>query len=405
MPYAHPYSGVGRHYRYQDERNLPEYNAIQFYYRFEEGIGENRFKDNIFFDATDPPTYGANLVTNPGFDGTYVGGVAPNWSIDVGVTATEDVDDYDSTPAQRLTNLNGFTQAFYQTGIPLTVGNIYYVQFGFRRISGNGNLQIKCDGLSATSFDIANADLNLVGDPDAYVVGHFYGIASAASTQFELTSTDTSLVIEVTLVQINEVGGGNHMVMDHDLYSNADRGINYYDFDGSTDYAQIKESRQTNLDMGTKWSTLAIMKADSNGLSASKWLNTGNQRSWQAPRVTGARRLLVNWSHNGATTSNVQTADNTVPAYPWPNYVCIGMSWDAGTVTFYQNAVLVPNFSSSISGTTIFNSTASPNLGRDEAASIYLNGRLGKQVLWNGVALTAYQHRQAFNILRTKYGI
>lgn len=404
MSFAHPNAAFGRQYRFQDERNLPEYNSIQFYYRFEEGKGGNIFKDNIFIDSTDPLSYGANLVTNPGFDGAYVAGVAPSWTIDAGVTATEDVDDVDLTPAQRLTNMNGFAQAFRQTPIALTIGSIYYVQFGVRRISGAGNLNVKCDGLSTTSFDIANADLNLA-DPNAYVVGHFYGIATAATTQFEFTASATTLVIELTQVQINLVGGGNHMVMEHSLYSNADRGDNYYEFDGTTDFAKITDARQSNMDLGSSWSSVAIMRADSDGLSASKWLGTGSQRSWQAPRTTALRRLVTFWSHNGSTVSNTQTNNNTVPAYPWTDYLCIGMSFAAGVVTFYKNGVLQANLSSSISGTTIFNSTAAADLGRDEAATLYFDGRLGKQILWNGAALTAYQHRQVFNILRTDYGI
>lgn len=403
MPYAHPYAGISRQYRFQDERNLPEYDAIQFFYRFEEGLETGLSINNIFFDNTDRPTYGADLLTNGTMDGVYVAGVAPSWAIDVGVTATEAVDVIDAGGAQRLTNLSGSGQAFKQTGIAVTDGNIYLVTVNLRCTTPAGTLSISLNGASDTSaFTIDTAGLN---PASGYARISFFIIAAAASTDLKITCNDTSMVAEIGSCTLKNVGGGNHMVMKHSLYTRTDRGENYYDFNGSSDYASITDTRQTSMDLGTKWSSVAVMKVDSDGRACTKWTAAGNQRGWEALVTLSNRSLATYFSHNGTSTNTRATAINALPAYPWASYVCCGCSFDNGTVTFYINGVLIPTTTIIGAGTTVFDNTSEAYIGRDSSAGLFFDGRMGKQALWNNAALTAAQHRQVFNILRTDYGI
>jgi hypothetical protein len=71
-----------------------------------------------------------------------------------------------------------------------------------------------------------------------------------------------------------------------------------------------------------------------------------------------------------------------------------------------MNGVEVPVTTVTGAATSVFNSNTITYIGRDaNGAGFFLDGRLGKQILWNGAALTPAQHSQVFNILRTDYGI
>lgn len=407
MAYATPYNQImSRRPLYDNQRNLPEYGAIRFIYNFEEGVDSVPSMKNILFDSRTPATY--SLTLQELFDGTYTAGVEADWTADAGVTATESSDDAGGS-AQRVTNMNGFAQALRKTSaVAITTGNIYRIEFAIKKISGNGTFQVRVDGFSATSFDVSDSDL-----PTGFKPIYFYGRATAATTNIEITSDNATLSVDIAQFLIVEVSGGNHMVMDHNLYSRSGRGVNYYDFDGATQYFRIDDSRQTSLDMGTKWSCAAVVKMDANVTSVitSKWNPTGAQRGWQSFRVAQNvnRKLQTFWSQNGSSVTSQDSANNVVPAAtPWVSYACIGLSFDNGTVTFYYNGVAVANGAKTGTDTSIFNNTAPAIMGMvyDAAGnpSVFMNGKIGKQIIWNGAALNAAQHTQVLNAVRSGYG-
>ena len=402
--------GMKNNYTTEELANIPEYDSIQFLYLFNEGTEADIEMHNIVFDRKTPATYGASVATNSELDGTYVAGVAPDWSIDAGVTATETTDDINATPAQLLSNLNGAGQAFRQTGITITDGQIYIVEAGLRCNSGAGNVAISFDGMKDTAtYSVSTANLAPV---TGYSVIKFFVVANGASTIFQLTADSVGIELEVSQMSLKPVGGGNHMVMNHSLYDRSERGDNYYDFNGTDHYFAIDEARQSNLDLQNKWSCVTILRVDGaqNGSLTSKWNAVGNQRGWQAFRVlTANRRLETYWSSTGTNAISQVSANNTIPAHPWASYACIGTSFNEGVVTFVLNGVLLTNGSSVGTGTTIYDNTTDVLMGAaynptgDLAA--FFEGRLGKQIIWSGAALTLAQHKHVFNILRSAYGI
>ena len=382
---------------------LPEYNAIQFFYQFHEGVEPGISANNIFFDSKSTPTYGSDVLTNGDLNAPYTAGVASGWAIDAGVTATQAVDVQDGGGAQQLTNLNGAGQAFRQTGIAITTGNIYLVTVNLRCTTPAGTLSISLNGMTDTTAYTANTvSLN---PADGYTQIRFYTIAASGTTNLQITCNNTAMVCQIGSITLKNVGGGNHMVMKHSLYTASDRGDNYYKFDGVSDYASITDTRQSNMDLGTKWSSVAIMKINSDGRACTKWNATGNQRGWEACVALGTRQLATYFSTNGIDTNTRTTAVNTLPAFPWTDYMCVGCSFDNGTVTFYINGVNSPTTTVTGAGTTVFNNTSDAYIGRDSGGTLFLDGYMGKQALWNGIALTAAQHKQVFGILRTEYGI
>src|SRR3990167_139492 len=398
------------HKEYANEQAaiIPDYGFTQFQYLFREGTESTRSLNNIFFDSKSPPTYASTFSGN---FATYTGGVADGWTADVGVTATESSSG--GIPTQRLTGLNGFSQAFRLTSAVtgLTNGYIYYFSVGVKKISGaSGNVQIRWDGIvsGTTTLTVTNANL----DTGNFSPHYFYAIMDGTTTNIEVTSDDPTLVIEINNCMMQEVGGGNHMVMPHDLYSRASRGSNYYDFDGTSMYALITEERQSNLDLQNKWSCACIVRLDGaqNGVVTAKWLPTGGQRGWQSFRFSTAnRRLEAYWSSTGGNVNSQFSANTIYDAQPWSGFKCIGMSFDNGTVTFYVNGKLQANGASSGTGTTIFNNTSDAFMGMvpqaDGSPGAFYEGPLGKQIIWSGSALTAAQHSQVFAILRHGYTI
>lgn len=411
MPFATPYNQIlARRYSAENQRNLPDYGAVRFIYNFEEGADNNVSMNNILFDSRTPATYGSELVTNGTFEGTYVGGVAPSWTAAGGVTATESSDASEGK-VQRLTGLNGFAQDLAaSSAITITSGSVYKVSMRLKKVSGSsGAFQIKFDGLSSTAYSIANGDIPL-DFKDAY----FYGVAQSASTNIEITSDDPTLVIEVALISLVEVSGGNHLVMDHNLYSRAGRGVNYYDFDGATQYFYIKDSRQSGLDIAGNWSYAAIGRVDAAAtmVPMSKFNPIGAQRAYQGLRFNnGSRRYETYWTNGGGVNSALG-ANNALPAAPWARYYFMSMSFTAAAASplaFYLDGVSSA-VASSPAGTAIMNASCDFRIGAHfdnatGAPTLLWNGRLGKMVIWNGTALTASQHLQVFNILRTGYGI
>lgn len=415
MPFTHPLRAISKRYDKRRTRSLPAYDSVVAEYRFEEGLAPTGSMNNIFFDSKNPPVISStNLVVNGDFSGTYTGGIAPNWTADVGVTASEDINE-SGGPAQRVTTMNGSAQALRRSASdPLVVGDIFKISVRVKRNAGAGNLQLRCDTINGmtggATYDIPNSAMPV----GVWATFYFYGTAAFAGNDVIITANNTALDVTISNFAINEVEGGNHLVMDFNLYDEASRGVNFYDFNGADEFARLHNNRQVGLNISQDLSFVAICKldVDQTGVLFSKWNPQGNQRGWQAPRVTSTgtfRRYETYWSHNGTALNTQASLDNSAPAtIPWSNWQSIGMTKSNQTVQFYQNEASLANGASSITSGVIFSNTSSAIMGATLNTSgnpiVFFNGRIGKVVVWANTVLTRQQYLQAFSFLRSSYG-
>jgi len=389
---------------------IPEYEAVVFEYKFDEGNAANNVSmNNIFFDNRTPATFGAELVTNSEFTGTYVGGVAPDWSVDAGVTASESTGEL-GQQVQRVTDMNGVSQGLQGTALTLTTGSIYVIDVDVKKISGTGSLQIQLDGMVGMTgtYDVAGASI-----PTANPIHiKFYAVANSNTSSVTITADDTSLELDVYSVQAKEVGGGNHMVMDFDVYDEANRYINYYDFNGVDQYAYITDARQAGLDMGTSqtsYATIFQMDTAGPGHIFGKWKNGDFSYlfTFESPRFF---RQYV--SANGITVQNFR--GSTVFTVPMTSFSFFGTSYDTpnGIGKMNINGVAESLIYSVGPPLTIinhknnsFHTAISASFDGSNNPTNFVNGKLGYVLCWKGVALDQAQLTQVYSLLRSSYGI
>lgn len=102
--------------------------------------------------AVNTPT-GTEQVTNGGFEGTYVGGVAPGWSLARG-TASESATVHGGSAAQQLNNPAGNTGYIYQSSAALSLGVWLTISGWTRAVQGTGVFRTK-KNLGSNLFQVA----------------------------------------------------------------------------------------------------------------------------------------------------------------------------------------------------------------------------------------------------------
>jgi hypothetical protein len=83
------------------------------------------------------PGVGVEQVVNPGFEGVYVGGVAPNWGLLLG-TSSESADVHGGSSAQQINNPAGNVGRIYSNNISLTAGAWVRASVWMKALSGSG---------------------------------------------------------------------------------------------------------------------------------------------------------------------------------------------------------------------------------------------------------------------------
>lgn len=412
MPYPHIYNGLAAIRWSELERPIPNFKATVIQYSLNEGQSANLASmNNIVFDSRTPADFGPNLVTNGDFDGTYVAGVAPDWSVDAGVTASEGVSPL-GAQIQIVTNMNGVSQGLQGTGLTgLTVGGIYVVDLQVVRRSGTGNLQIQFNGFNgmAGTYDISSA--NLAASTVTEI--KFYLVANSTTSTITITADTTALDMEIYSCSLKNITGGNHLVMDFNLYDRANRDSNTYDFNGVDQYFYIEDSRHKALDISGKFSMAFILKADSiaGGHMIGKWKNLDYAYLAQIAGAQGFLRTYV--SANGSTIQNFRGSTGT-GTMPHTSYHFMGTSYDTPNGLGRMNTDGVEDTVVYSTGPPLTITSLSNNSYRfamgcsfdlSNVPSNFYNGKLGKVIVWSGVYLTQKQLIQAFNLLRTEYGI
>lgn len=156
------------------------------------------------------------------------------------------------------------------------------------------------------------------------------------------------------------------------------------DFEASSSqYASILDASQTGLDLTTDftlegWIKLESMPGSFDYAMISKFLNTGNQRSYafEVFDDAGTTRFQGYVSADG-TTGNSHRVAVTMSTATW-YHVAFTYDVSAGTSEFFQDGTSLGTVGSGV--TSIFNSTARVQIsGLNGPAALYMDG---KQSLW-----------------------
>lgn len=402
---------TNRPYRRTYGLSVPDYDSLVFEYKFDEGQATAGSMNNIIFDNRTPAIFGADTVTNPNFTGTYVAGVAPNWSVDAGVTATETTTSL-GLPAQRVTNMNGVSQGLQGTSLTLVTGDIYVMSFTIALLAGTGNIQIQLAGLNGMTgtYDIASTVFPDTNDISFF----FYGVAKATSSTLTITADAVGIDLRVSQFSVKAVGGGNHMVMDHNLYDESSRTNNSYDLNGTDQYFYIEDVRQSGLDFGSEPISIACISQAGTGSANTDLIakNKNGTVSYSFRREASFVRLYV--SSNGTTFQNFRSAVSSLPALSPTSFEYIAISYDTPNglaKANYNGTDLAITYSTGppLTVTTFFDSTYRATIGASfnalDVPANFHDGKVGRMLVWKGVSLTAQQHETVFNILRATYGI
>lgn len=100
--------------------------------------------------ALNTPTLGSELITNPGFEGTYVAGVSPNWTKSGSGTATEEnAVIHGGAAAQKLVTAAGF-EGMNSAALTITLGAWYQFYAWMQGSGGNGSIVFGNSRLNAS---------------------------------------------------------------------------------------------------------------------------------------------------------------------------------------------------------------------------------------------------------------
>jgi hypothetical protein len=116
--------------------------------------------------AVNTPTLsGVELITNPGFEGTYASGIAPNWTkYPAGAVASESADVHEGTAAQYIGNGTGAVGQISSKVFALSLGDWVRCS-GWSKLTGAGYLMLQQGFGGYTTFN----QITISGDGSAYV--------------------------------------------------------------------------------------------------------------------------------------------------------------------------------------------------------------------------------------------
>jgi hypothetical protein len=414
MPYPYTSRAYGMQHKPKRRVVVPSFDEVVIDYPFTEGQATNNISmNNILFDSKNPAGFGSELVTNEIFTGTYVAGVAPDWSVDVGVVATESTNDIGGK-AQRVSNMNGVGQGLQGTALSLTSGNIYVIEIDVKRISGTGNLQLQVDGMNGMTgtYDIPSASIPTVGIINA----KFYAVANSATSTVTITADDTSLEVDIDAFLVKEVTGGNHMVMDFDLYDQGSRSSNSYDFNGIDEFFYIEDSRQDGLDFADKFTFATVVKPGAITSAAtvfSKRRRLPAGRSYTMHFINATLRTIrMITSSNGTLEQNYRHIQGLT--FPETKFRYICGNFNAGVGQFNvddRNQNLSYSAGPPLAVTSAFDSATRVAIGASFGgltpinAELFFLGEIGRMIVWKGAALSETERLQVFDLIRPSYGI
>lgn len=406
MPYTHPSRAYTRQYRAENNRNLPEFDALVFYYPFTEGQVGAGSMNNIIFDRYSQVAYGAEEITNADFTGTYVGGVAPGWSADPGVTATEDTSEPGLGSGQRLVGCNGVAQGLRRGATDsITASGIFVVTFTYKKNGGAGNIQLQLTGMGGMTADT----YDIVPETGPKTNTFYIAATTTATTVAIITSDNPTLDFTVFDFSMKEITGGNPMVMDFNVYVDSQRNGHNYDFNGVDQFFYIPDARQTDLEVGSSPFTFAaIIKADAGNSTIFSKRRDGGNFEYDFKTIV-SRALRLQFTDDGSTLESI--ASSGLVTLGVNTFVAAGVNLATGLGNMSINGVdqTITYSPAPLTHTTVFGGNARAAIGctfnAGNAPTNFFNGTIGECCLWKGAMLSDSQMLQAFNFLRTGHGI
>lgn len=256
-------------------------------------IWDYRYRDNnLIFNAADPNlNLGANtIITNGGFEGTYVGGVAPNWTFAGTGTPSEETNlpwDSDGVSAQKLTNDTDYGAIiFYQSlTANLTLEQTYQLKFKVQVTSGFARIGIA----GATPFN--NGLMVDFDASDGIVEGTLYfSVRQGSVVQIKMYNTGTSTPLTCIFddFEIRAVQNDKHIFLYPVGYDEGQWEEDGYDFAGITTDCGINYNRTGQLNAGSEITSFSLLtpNATSNTTQAF-WDEIGDNRSMLARTYGG----------------------------------------------------------------------------------------------------------------------
>ena len=404
MTYAHPYRMIFKNTRVENNRSLPEFDALVFYYPFTEGqSGNPGSMNNVIFDLYSQYSFSDELITNSGFAAPYSSGVADGWSADVGTVASEDTSG--DRPGQRLSNCNGVAQGIRRaSGDTVANDGIFIVTFTYKKNSGTGNIQLRLTnmgGMSTDTYDIA--------PETGPVTVSFYVSSASTSTVAIITSDDPTLDFTVYDFTLKEVLGGNPMIMDFNVYVDAQRTRNSYDLNGVSQFFYIPDSRQTGLEVSSSPFTFAaVIKPDAGNSTIFSKRRDGGNFEYDF-KIIVSRAIRLQLTDDGSTAEGIASSAVLSTGVAVCIAAGVDLSLGAGRIAFNgvnQAIVAAPG---PFTHTSVFSGIARAAIGctfnSGNAPTNFFNGVMSGCCLWKGALLSESQMAQAFNFLRIGNGI
>jgi len=177
----------------------------------------------------------------------------------------------------------------------------------------------------------------------------------------------------------------------------------YFNLDGSNDYI-------TYGDIGDSYGSFTALNwvyfDTVAGLAMSlisKWNDTGGQRSWMMVKEEGTGLLQAFWDRSGNFT-NQRSINASGAAMVSGTWYLVAMTYNAttGDCELFRNNVSVGTATFSGAG-DLFNSSSPLQTGAQGEPSRYLDGRLGKFLVYKSV-LSVGDRTQIYDQTKTPYG-
>jgi len=167
-----------------------------------------------------------NKFNNPGFEGTYIEGVAPNWIKNGSPTCQSSTEKHTGTCAQIITNSASASDSVDQTITGLTIGEWYTIKIFLRKLSGTGNVI---------------AELTRAGDKV---------LSTNSSSYQELDYTFKASSTLATITLYNDNAGVVGLFDDVAIYEACPETIGdlIEVIDGLTDYSATAQADETDFD-------------------------------------------------------------------------------------------------------------------------------------------------------------
>ncbi len=257
-------------------------------------------------------TYGANQINNnSGFEGTYVAGVAPSWSLVRGTASEYTADPHGGTSAQQINNPASNSGFLFESSHTQTSGNLFRASVWYKVLSGIGQFGWS-DNTTSYSSDLTSSTwaqgiiyrtVSVTHGTSLDIYANWSSSANTNQVVYDDASATQVLTPSATGVTITDTAnGGNYN------WTSEDTNFKRNDTSGYT-YAIYPEVESVSF--WAKPSNTTQYMIDLDGGSHYVWLNSGTVTatgfSGATIYVDGVQTSTIsntNWHHITVTTAS-----------------------------------------------------------------------------------------------------